>query len=123
MALIHERPAEPWTVESLGAAVALSRSGFAARSSELVGETQLEYLAQWRMTKAAQLLRDTDLSIGEVAERVGYQSEASFNRAFKRLERVTPGGLSARRGRRPTRSGGLVMNRSIAPNRRLLPGP
>src|SRR5258708_6990314 len=91
MALIHERPAEPWTVESLGAAVALSRSGFAARFSELVGETPLEYLAQWRMTKAAQLLRDTDLSIGEVAERVGYQSEASFNRAFKRLERVTPG--------------------------------
>jgi AraC-like DNA-binding protein/mannose-6-phosphate isomerase-like protein (cupin superfamily) len=97
IALIHERPGEPWTVESLGAAVALSRSGFAARFSELVGETPLEYLAQWRMTKAAQLLRESDLSIAEVAERVGYQSEASFNRAFKRLEGVTPGAY--RRGR------------------------
>jgi AraC-like DNA-binding protein/quercetin dioxygenase-like cupin family protein len=97
IALMHERPGEHWTVESLAAAVALSRSGFAARFSALVGGTPLEYLAQWRMTKAAQLLRESDLSISEVAERVGYQSEAAFNRAFKRLEGVTPGAY--RRGR------------------------
>lgn len=91
LALMHERPAEPWTVESLAAAVALSRSGFAARFSELVGEPPLEYLARWRMTKAAQLLRESELSLSEIAGRTGYLSEASFNRAFKRWEGVAPG--------------------------------
>jgi AraC-like DNA-binding protein len=91
LALIHERPAEGWTVESLATAVALSRSGFAARFSALVGDTPLEYLSRWRMTKASQYLRDSELSLGEVAQHVGYQSEASFNRAFKRWEGVAPG--------------------------------
>ncbi|WP_317987921.1 AraC family transcriptional regulator [Hyalangium gracile] len=91
LALIHERSAEPWTVESLASAVALSRSGFAARFSALVGEPPLEYLARWRMTKAAQFLRESNLSMREVAEQVGYQNEASFNRAFKRWEGIAPG--------------------------------
>jgi AraC-like DNA-binding protein len=91
LSLIHERPAEPWTVESLATAVALSRSGFAARFSELVGEPPLEYLARWRMTKAAQLLRESELPMGEVAAASGYQSEASFNRAFKRWGGSAPG--------------------------------
>jgi len=91
LALIHERPGERWTVGSLGKAVALSRSGFAARFSALVGEPPLEYLVRWRMTKAAQFLRAGDLSISDIAERVGYQSEASFNRAFKQSEGTTPG--------------------------------
>ncbi|HVG58859.1 MAG TPA: AraC family transcriptional regulator [Hyalangium sp.] len=91
LGFLHERPAAPWTVESLASAVGLSRSGFAARFHELVGEPPLEYLARWRMTKAAQLLRESQLSMMEVAERVGYQSEASFNRAFKRWEGVAPG--------------------------------
>jgi AraC-like DNA-binding protein len=91
LGLLHERPSAPWTVESLASAVGLSRSGFAARFHELVGEPPLEYLARWRMTKAAQLLRESQLSMLEVAERVGYQSEASFNRAFKRWEGVAPG--------------------------------
>lgn len=91
LALIHERPAEPWTVESLATAVALSRSGFAARFSELVGEPPLEYLARWRMTKAAQLLRESELPMGDVAAASGYLSEASFNRAFKRWGGSAPG--------------------------------
>ncbi|WP_245591968.1 AraC family transcriptional regulator [Cystobacter fuscus] len=91
LALIHERPAEPWTVESLATAVALSRSGFAARFSALVGEPPLEYLARWRMTKAAQFLRESELPLSEVAATVGYQSEASFNRAFKRWGGSAPG--------------------------------
>lgn len=91
LSLLHERPAEPWTVESLATAVALSRSGFAARFSALVGEPPLEYLARWRMTKAAQFLRESELSLGEVAAAVGYQSEASFNRAFKRWGGSAPG--------------------------------
>jgi len=91
LSLIHGKPAEPWTVESLATAVALSRSGFAARFSTLVGEPPLEYLARWRMTKAAQLLRESALSLSEVAEAIGYQSEASFIRAFKRWGGIAPG--------------------------------
>jgi AraC-like DNA-binding protein len=100
LALIHERPGERWTVGNLGKAVALSRSGFAARFSALVGEPPLEYLVRWRMTKAAQFLREGDLSISDIAERVGYQSEASFNRAFKQLEGTTPGAYRRSQRRR-----------------------
>ncbi|WP_049805121.1 AraC family transcriptional regulator [Stigmatella aurantiaca] len=103
LALIHERPAESWTVESLAAAVALSRSGFAARFSSLVGDPPLEYLARWRMTKAAQLLRESNLSLSEVAAHAGYHSEASFNRAFKRWEGVAPGAYRRGRRTRPSR--------------------
>ena len=78
-------------MESLATAVALSRSGFAARFSSLVGEPPLEYLAGWRMTKAAQFLRESELPLSEVAPAIGYQSEASFNRAFKRWEGAAPG--------------------------------
>ncbi len=91
LSLIHERHAEPWTVESLATAVALSRSSFAARFSEMVGEPPLEYLARWRMTKAAQFLRESELPLSEVAAAIGYESEASFNRAFKRWGGVAPG--------------------------------
>jgi AraC-like DNA-binding protein len=91
LALIHEQPGAPWTVETLAAAVTLSRSGFAARFSALVGAAPLEYLTRWRMTVAAKLLRESDLTMIDVARQVGYQSEASFNRAFKRCEGMAPG--------------------------------
>ena len=91
LALMHDRPEETWTVETLASAVGLSRSGFAARFRATVGEPPLEYLGGWRMTKAAQLLRESDDSTSEVAERVGYQSDAAFNRAFKRWEGKGPG--------------------------------
>ncbi|KRR24827.1 AraC family transcriptional regulator [Bradyrhizobium lablabi] len=96
LALIHERPADGWTVEKLAQSAGLSRSGFAERFRALVGDPPLEYLARWRMTKAAELLRDSDLAMIDVAERVGYRSEASFHRAFKRLEGVTPGAFRRR---------------------------
>ena len=83
---MHDGPDEPWTVERLASAVGLSRSGFAARFRATVGEPPLEYLGGWRMTKAAQLLRESDDSTRAVAARVGYQSDAAFNRAFKRWE-------------------------------------
>lgn len=91
LALMHDRPHEAWTVERLASAVGLSRSGFAARFRATVGEPPLEYLGGWRMTKAAQLLRESDDSTSEVAARVGYQSDAAFNRAFKRWEGKGPG--------------------------------
>jgi AraC-like DNA-binding protein len=101
LGLIHEQPDEPWTVGRLAAAVALSRSAFAARFSALVGTPPADYVARWRMTRAAGLLRDGDLAMSEIASRSGYRSEAAFNRAFKRLEGVTPGSYrrSARRAR------------------------
>ena len=88
--LVHDRPTEAWTVEGLARAVGLSRSAFAARFSQLVGEPPLEYIARWRMTKAAELLRESDLPLGAVAERAGYHSEAAFSRAFKRHEGTAP---------------------------------
>ncbi|HZH13256.1 MAG TPA: AraC family transcriptional regulator [Archangium sp.] len=91
LGLMHGRLAEPWTVESLAAAVGQSRSGFAARFHALVGEPPLQYLAGWRMTKAAQWLRETDDSLPEIAERVGYVSAVAFNKAFKRWHGLGPG--------------------------------
>jgi AraC-like DNA-binding protein len=102
LGLIHEHPEEHWTVERLASAVALSRSALAARFSALVGAPPADYLARWRMTRAAALLRDSDVPMSEIAARSGYRSEASFNRAFKRLEGVTPGRY--RRGGQRARS-------------------
>ncbi len=88
--LMHGRYAEPWTLERLAAAVSMSRSAFAARFSELVGEPPLQYLAQWRMTRAEQLLRE-GASVAAVAERVGYANSAAFSKAFARLRGTGPG--------------------------------
>lgn len=97
--LVHDRPTEAWTVEGLARAVGLSRSAFAARFAELVGEPPLEYIARWRMTKAAELLRESDLPLGAVAERAGYHSEAAFSRAFKRHEGTAPATYRRQRAR------------------------
>ena len=97
--LVHDRPTEAWTVEGLARTVGLSRSAFAARFTELVGEPPLEYVARWRMTKAAELLRESDLPLGAVAERAGYQSEAAFSRAFKRHQGQAPATYRRQRAR------------------------
>jgi AraC-like DNA-binding protein len=89
--LMHARPAEPWTVEKLASEVAMSRSAFAARFSELVGEPPLQYLARWRMTLAAQRLREDDGAIASVAEAVGYANPVAFSKAFTRVQGVGPG--------------------------------
>lgn len=89
--LIHERPAQPWTVASLAGAVGMSRSAFAARFAHVVGESPMQYLTRWRLQKAASLLRGGDLALAEVAARVGYDSDAAFNKAFKRVLGVPPG--------------------------------
>ena len=91
LGLIHQRPGAPWTVASLGERVGLSRSTFAARFTELVGEPPLEYIARWRITRAAEFLRDTDHAIDEIASRVGYESVPSFSRAFVRFRGERPG--------------------------------
>jgi AraC family transcriptional regulator, alkane utilization regulator len=82
--LMHADPARAWTVEGLAEQAALSRAALAKKFGELVGQAPMHYLAAWRMHLARSLLRDSKLSIGEIAERVGYESEAAFNRAFSR---------------------------------------
>jgi AraC-like DNA-binding protein len=89
--LIHESPDKAWTVPSLAARVGMSRSAFAARFADAVGETPMRYLTLWRLRKAAGMLRAGRASIAEVAAHVGYDSEASFNKAFKRSMGVAPG--------------------------------
>jgi AraC family transcriptional regulator, alkane utilization regulator len=84
LALLHGRPAHAWTVDSLAREVALSRSTFAERFVELIGEPPMQYLTRWRLALAAQRLRTGSETISRVAERAGYESEAAFNRAFKR---------------------------------------
>jgi AraC-like DNA-binding protein len=81
--LMHEAPAHAWTLESLAKSGAMSRSVFAARFKQLVGETPLTYLTNWRMSQAMRLLVTEKISVSEVADKVGYQSEAAFNRVFK----------------------------------------
>ena len=87
---MHEKVADPWTVESLATACGMSRSAFALRFKELVGETPLEYLTSWRMQKATALLQKDDKKLFEVAKSVGYDSDAAFSKAFKRIFGVAP---------------------------------
>ena len=82
---IHERVNTPWTVESLAEAAGMSRSAFAARFKELLGQTPLEYVTEWRMQKAMQLLEQRDKKLIDVARMVGYESDAAFSKAFKRV--------------------------------------
>jgi AraC-like DNA-binding protein len=87
---MHEKVEAPWTVESLAAASGMSRSAFAMRFKEMVGETPLEYLTTWRMQKATSLLRKSDQKLIDVARSVGYDSHAAFSKAFKRVVHVAP---------------------------------
>jgi len=82
--LLHAKPKHQWNVEDLAREVGVSRSGLAQRFTELTGEAPMRYLAGWRIQLAKHLILQADLSIAEVADRVGYESEAAFNRAFKR---------------------------------------
>lgn len=91
LALLHSRPAHAWTTEELAIAVALSRSAFADRFVQLLGVPPIGYLTSWRMQLAAARLRDTHRPIAQIAAETGYESEATFARAFKREMGVSPG--------------------------------
>ncbi|MEU6747826.1 AraC family transcriptional regulator [Spirillospora sp. NPDC046719] len=88
---VHDEPGRPWTVRSLAERAGLSRAAFARRFTATVGAPPLAYATWWRMTVAARLLRDTDLPLRAVAERVGYASEFAFAKAFKREFAEAPG--------------------------------
>jgi AraC-like DNA-binding protein len=91
LALLHERPEAPWTLESLAAEAAMSRSTLHERFVHFIGQPPMQYLTQWRMQVAARRLRDTPAKVIEIALAVGYESEAAFSRAFKREVGVSPG--------------------------------
>jgi AraC-like DNA-binding protein len=81
---MHSDPARAWTVAQLANKVALSRSAFFDRFTQMVGLPPMEYLVGWRMAVAKDLLRRSDLALAEVAERVGYSSASTFSTAFSR---------------------------------------
>jgi AraC-like DNA-binding protein len=87
---IHHRAAHAWTLEELAREVGMSRSVLAERFTHFVGVPPIQYLAQWRIQLAASLLRTSKSSLAEIAERVGYGSEAALSRAFKRWVGVPP---------------------------------
>ncbi|WP_310717170.1 AraC family transcriptional regulator [Streptomyces lydicus] len=88
--LLHEDPARRWTVAELATRVGMSRAAFAARFTALVGEPPLTYLTGWRMTVAADLLRDDGTTVAAVAREVGYEDPFAFSVAFKRIRGVSP---------------------------------
>jgi AraC-like DNA-binding protein len=87
---LHQKVEHHWTVESLAVACGMSRSAFAVRFKDLVGETSLEYLTGWRMQKATGLPQKGDKKLFEVAKSLGYDSDAAFSKAFKRIFGVAP---------------------------------
>ena len=93
ISLIHRDPARAWTLASLASEVAMSRSAFSARFSELVGEPAMQYVTRWRMHVAMTWLKEDGAGLVELANRLGYQSEAAFSRAFKRIIGTSPGAV------------------------------
>jgi AraC-like DNA-binding protein len=100
LALMHETPAHGWSIDELGNQVGLSRSALHERFVELVGVPPIQYLAQWRMQLASRLLRETQSSVLAIALQTGYDSEAAFGRAFKRLVGMPPATWRRKQGQR-----------------------
>jgi len=93
MSLMHRHPQKDWRVDSLAHEVGMSRSGFSARFTTMVGESVKQYLTALRMRLAHRELRETNATLVKIAERVGYASEPAFNRAFKRETGMSPGAV------------------------------
>ena len=101
IALIHGQPERTWAVGELASEVALSRSEFAARFRDLVGESVLRYLTRTRLARAAVLLRTSDASLAQIAARTGYGTPFSFGKAFKRMFGIAPGAYRGQANGRP----------------------
>lgn len=117
LTLIHRSPGRPWSVATLAREAGLSRSRFAARFHDVVGQTPLDYLTHWRMYRAAGRLAESRLSLATLAESVGYRSEVSFTKAFKRWSGRSP--AQYRRALAQAASGGVEAEAMLAP----LPAP
>lgn len=92
LAAIHQEPGHQWTVDELAGLAGRSRAAFARRFADQIGQPPLGYVTWWRMITAARLLRDTELTVDAVAQRVGYTSPFAFSNAFKRKFGHAPGG-------------------------------
>jgi AraC-like DNA-binding protein len=90
LALLHDRPADAWTLERLARETGASRSALANRFTQFVGQPPMRYLAHWRMQVAARLLSDESAKVAAIARNVGYDSEAAFSRGFKKIVGVAP---------------------------------
>ncbi len=90
LALLHRRPEHPWTIAALAAEVGLSRSSLVERFTRYLAEPPMAYLTRWRLRLAAQALTSSPKGVADIAAAVGYESEAAFNRAFKRALGVPP---------------------------------
>jgi len=99
LAALPGSPGAEWQVETRAREASMSRTVFAERFAGLVGQTPMQYLARWRMYLADEMLRARRLSVAQVAERLGYQTESAFRRAFRRVRGVGPG--EVRRSVRP----------------------
>jgi AraC-like DNA-binding protein len=91
LTLMHGKPAEAWTIERLAHEVGMSRSVFADRFAHFVQDPPMHYLTRWRMQLATRLLERPNVGVAQVAAEVGYESEAAFNRAFKKCVGAPPG--------------------------------
>jgi AraC-like DNA-binding protein len=96
LAALHAKPGEGWRVHTLARKAGMSRTSFAERFAALLGRTPMQYLAAWRMHLADEMLRLERASVAQVAERLGYQTETAFRRAFKRLRGIGPGAVRRR---------------------------
>ncbi|MFU8896925.1 MAG: AraC family transcriptional regulator [Gammaproteobacteria bacterium] len=101
LAALHQEPGAAWTLAGLAECAGMARTAFAQRFAAIMGDTPMNYLATWRMQQADRLLRDRRLSVAQVAEQLGYSTEAAFRRAFKRIRGVGPGEVRRIRGRGP----------------------
>jgi AraC-like DNA-binding protein len=90
LAAIHAHPESSWTVERLAEQAGMSRSGFSARFTEVIGISAKQYLTEWRMNLARMKISQTQVTLADLAEQLGYQSEAAFSRAYKRVFGVPP---------------------------------
>jgi AraC-like DNA-binding protein len=100
LSLMHAKAAHDWTIEELATQVGQSRSLFAKRFTDLLGMPPMHYLAQWRMQIASERLGSGNANVATIAAEIGYESEAAFSRAFKKLMGVPPSDW--RRGARPS---------------------
>jgi AraC-like DNA-binding protein len=101
LSLMHERPTENWTVETLAESAGVSRSVLAQRFTGLIGQPPMQYLKRWRLNLAAVALRSSARKVSALADRYGYESEAAFNRAFKREFGLPPAAWRRARGASP----------------------
>ena len=87
---VHTSPEKDWPLSSLAQLAGMSRTGFSNKIKTLIGDTPLNYITQWRILQAQELLKESEKQVGEIAEIVGYKSEAAFNRVFKKRVAQTP---------------------------------